>query len=607
MARADAGIALRRVARIFGGMEKARIVEILEEIATYLELKGENPFKIRAYQNGARALESLEEPLATVIAEERLAAVNGIGKALVDKITTLHATGELKFYDELVASIPPGLLELLEIPNFGPKKVKKVHEALGLSTVEELRAACEKGEISALPGFGKKSEDKLLRDIANREAYRARHLWWRVRAVAEPFREGLRGLPAVEAVEVAGSFRRGRETVGDLDFIVGAQDPRPIMDWFTSRPEVEEVTAKGETKSSVRFAGGLQADLRVVPPERFPFALHHFTGSKEHNVKLRQRALERGWSMSEWGLFDKDDEAARTAGGEGRALAVEGVRTEADLFEALGLHYIPPELREGRDEIEAAEAGPIPRLVEAADLRGVFHNHTHASDGTATLLEMAQAAAERGWEYLGIADHSKASFQANGLDETRLRRQIAEIRQLNASGEAPLHLFAGSEVDILRDGSLDFDRDLLDELDYVVLSVHGSMSGLSEREMTDRIVRAITTEMRPQIMLGHLTGRLLLRREAYAVDVSAVVAAAAAHGVIIELNANPHRLDMDWRHWKSAAAAGVLTSINPDAHAPDHFDFVEAGVRVARKGWLRREQVFNTRSLAEVRALLEGQ
>lgn len=581
-------------------METVRIIEILEEIGTYLELKGENPFKVRAYQNGARALETMTESLAEVIAEDRLGSVPGIGKALVDKITTLHQTGALAYYDELRSSIPAGLIEMLEIPNFGPKKVKKVYEALGLTTVDALQAAAERGAIAALPGFGKKSEEKLLRDIANRIAYGRRHLWWDVRAVADPILADLRTLPSVVQAAVAGSFRRGRETVGDLDFIVASETPAPVMDWFTSRPEIEEVTAKGATKSSVRFDRGLQADLRVVPPAQFPFALHHFTGSKEHNVMMRQRALERGWSMSEWGLFAKDDDAALTAGGVGRTLAVEGVTSEAELFRALGLSYLPPELREGREEIEIAEAGPIPDLLQVEDLQGVFHNHTRDSDGSSTLREMALAAGNRGWAYLGLADHSKASFQANGLDADRLLAQVAEIRSLNASRELPVHLFAGCEVDILRDGSLDFDREVLDQLDYVVLSVHGSMSGLSESDMTNRIIRAISTEMKPRIMLGHLTGRILLRREGYAVNINAVIEAAAQLGVVIELNANPHRLDMDWRHWKRAAAAGVLTSINPDAHAPEHFDFVEAGVLCARKGWLQPAHVINTRSLAEI-------
>jgi DNA polymerase (family 10) len=588
-------------------MYKKEIVGILEEIGTLLELKGENTFKIRAYQNGARAIESLDEDLGTVIDEQRLGEVPGIGKALVEKVETLFRTGELEYYDKLKASIPPGLVEMLEIPGFGPKKIKKVHEELGIDTMEGLRSACEAGQVRALSGFGAKSEEKILQGMANLEAYAKRHLWWKVKLVAEPIRDSLAKLEGVAEAAIAGSFRRGRETVGDIDFIVGAKNPAPVMDWFVALPEVREVTAHGSTKSSVRFDDGLQADLRVVPPEQFPFALHHFTGSKDHNVKMRQRALERGWSLSEWGLFEKDaEDQAGASGGKGRKLAVQGVSSEADLFKALDLAFVPPELREGRDEIEAAEAGKLPELVPMDALRGVFHNHTTASDGSASLEEMAAAAAERGWTYLGIADHSKASFQANGLDEERLRAQLQAIREFNESGRSPVRVFAGSEVDILKDGSLDFDADLLNELDYVVLSVHGSMSGMSEEAMTDRIIRALRTPLKVRKMLGHPTGRLLLRREGYAVDLRKVIEAAAEENAVIELNANPSRLDLDWRLWKFAKEAGVLCSINPDAHAPEHFDFVEAGLRAARKGWLTASDILNTRELPAIEDWLKG-
>jgi len=587
-------------------MTKAEIIAILEEIAVLLELKGENAFKIRAYQNGARALESLETDLGPFVTEGRLNEIDGVGKALADKIATLYTTGRLAYYDELKVSVPPGLVAMLEIPHFGPKKIKKVHEALGIDTVEKLKAACEAEGLRSLPGFGAKTEEKILQGIANLVAYGQRHLWWRARSVALPVRDGLAALPEVEAVEVAGSFRRGRETVGDLDFIAASHNPGPVMQWFTSQPEVQEVTALGETKSSVRLRGGLQADLRVVPPDQFAFALHHFTGSKEHNVKMRQRALERGWSLSEWGLFARDEaDQAHVAGGVGRRLAVEGIRTEADLFRALDLAEIVPELREGRGEIEAAETGTLPELLTCSDITGVFHNHTTASDGSASLEEMAQAAAARGWTYLGIADHSKASVQANGLDVERLREQVARIRELNRSGTCPLHLFAGCEVDILKDGSLDFEDAVLEELDYVVLSIHGSMTGSTEEVMTQRILRAIRHPLKVRKILGHLTGRLLLRREAYPVNVNAVIDAAAETGTVIELNANPARLDLDWRHWKRAAEAGVLCAINPDAHAPDHFDFVEAGVLTARKGWLTRDHVLNTRPLEAVQRWLQ--
>lgn len=588
-------------------MTKKEIVAILEEIGTLLELKGENTFKIRAYQNGARALESLERDLAEVIEEGQLGEIPGIGKALVEKIETLFRTGELEYYTKLKESIPAGLVAMLEIPGFGPKKIRKVYDELGIDSLATLKEACEAGRVRALSGFGAKSEEKILQGMANLEAYGKRHLWWHVKLVAEPIREGLAKLEGVETVEIAGSFRRGRETVGDLDFLAAAEDPALVMDWFVSRPEVKEVTAHGATKSSVRFADGLQADLRVVPPTQFPFALHHFTGSKDHNVKMRQRALERGWSLSEWGLFEKDDEdVAGAAGGKGRKLAVSGIQAEADLFRALGLSFIEPELREGRDEIEAAESGNLPELVAMDALTGVFHNHTTASDGSASLEEMAAGATARGWQYLGIADHSKASFQANGLDEARLREQLARIREFNASGQAPVRIFAGCEVDILKDGSLDFEADLLDELDYVVLSVHGSMSGMSEEAMTERIIEAIRTPLKVRKMLGHPTGRLLLRREGYAVDLRRVIEAAAEAGVVIELNANPSRLDLDWRWWKFAKECGVLCSINPDAHDPAHFDFVEAGLRAARKGWLAAADILNTRDLPAIEEWLRG-
>ncbi|RME69976.1 MAG: DNA polymerase/3'-5' exonuclease PolX [Verrucomicrobia bacterium] len=579
-------------------MNKADIADILNEIGTLLELKGENPFKVRAYHNGARALETLDGDLGELIAEGRLGKVKGIGAALAQKIETLYETGRLPFYEELRASVPEGLLEMLEIPGMGAKKVRAIHEKLGITTIEELAEACAAGRVAELPGFGKKSEEKIAAGIRNREAYSKRHLWWSAYAVAGPIVEGLRKLPQVERAEYAGSLRRNLETVGDLDFIVASREPGPVMDWFVGLPGVIEVTGRGETKSSIRLEGGMQADLRVVPPEQFAFALHHFTGSKEHNVMMRQRALARGWSLSEWGLSVVEHGET----GEGGAPPPPAdIRDESGVFAALGLSYIPPELREGLNEIEAAEHDAIPELIRVEDLQGCFHNHTHASDGRNSLEEMAAAAAEHGWAYLGIADHSRAAFQANGLDEDRLAAQIEAIRRLNASGRFPVRLFAGLECDILADGRLDMDGDLLRELDYVVASVHNAL-GQPEEEMTRRLIRAI--EHPCTTMLGHPTGRLLLAREPSRVDMARIIDAAAANGVVIELNANPRRLDMDWRWWSRAAEKGVLCSINPDAHATEQLDFVEAGVRVARKGWLTREHVLNTRSLAEIEAFL---
>ena len=582
-------------------MTKNEIADVLAEIGTLLELKGENPFKVRAYQTGARTLEAIEEAdLARLIAADELQSIKGIGEALAQKIAELHRTGRLEFFEKLKASIEPGLVELLQIPGLGPKKIQALKKQLGVTDIAGLTQACRDGRVAELPGFGEKTQEKLLAGIRNREAYGRRHLWSDAAAVAEPIVAGLRGLPAVLRAEAAGSLRRGLETVGDLDFIVAAKEVAPVVAWFVAQPGVKEVTAQGETKASVRFESGLQADLRLVPEGQFAFALHHFTGSKDHNVQLRQRALARGLSLSEWGLVPAEGEGTAKEKAEAGRQAVAAA-TERELFAALGLHFIPPELREGLGEIELAERGELPRLVEAGDLRGAFHNHTTASDGRNTLAEMTAAADALGWEYLGIADHSKSSFQANGLSEERRRRQIADIRALNASGRFRTRIFAGVECDILGDGTLDYDDALLAELDYTVMSVHNQFAQ-DEETMTRRIVRAI--EHPATTMLGHATGRLLLRREPYRVDVARVVDAAIAHGVIVELNASPWRLDLDWRHWRKAAERGLLCAINPDAHETAGLEHVRTGVNIARKGGLTREQVFTTWPRAEVEAYL---
>ncbi len=577
-------------------MDKKDIIGILEEIATILEIKGENPFKTRAYTTGARILQTLEEDLGTLVEDGRLGEIKGIGKALEEKIGELYTTGKLGYYENLKNSIPTGLLEMLDIPGMGGKKIKALHDALGVDSIDSLTQACESGQVAPLKGFGEKSQKKILDGIRNREAYSARHLWWKARGVADRILPGLRELPEVERAEAAGSLRRGMETVGDLDFLVASTDPAPIMDWFTSQEGIVEVTAKGDTKSSIRLEDGLQADLRVIPPKQFFFALHYFTGSKDHNILMRQRALDKGLHLSEWGL--RTDDEQEKARGEGSIEA----NCEEDIFSALGLQYIPPELREGSREVEAAGSEKaLPQLVTLKDLRGCFHNHTVASDGNATLEDMVRAAEEKGWEYLGISDHSKSSFQANGLDEGRLANQIEAIHRLNASGDFGTHVLAGSEVDILNGGRLDFDDSLLAQLDYVVASVHAGLNQ-DEETLTNRIIKAIEN---PHVtMLGHMTGRLLLRREPGRVNIPKVIDAAIANRTIIELNANPQRLDMDWRHWRKAAEKGLLCSINPDAHDTWHFNFLQTGILSARKGWLTPENILNTWQLEKVLAYL---
>ena len=574
-------------------LAKADIVDVLEEIALLLEIKGDNPFKIRAYQNGARTLETLEDSLDEVITEGRLAKIKGIGAALVDKIESLHATGELEYFDALKASVPGGLIEMRDIPGLGGKKIKALHAQLGIEDIPGLQAACEDGRVAALKGFGQKTAEKIITGIRNREAYNARHMWWTAEEVAKPILKQLRALSYAVRAEAAGSFRRGKETVGDLDFIVASENPAPIMDWFCAMPDVVEVTAHGQTKSSIRLSSGLQADLRIVPEAQFAFALHHFTGSKEHNVAMRQRALTRGYSLSEWGLTTKD---------ESSDLPPITANSETELFAALDMAFVPPELRENRGEIEAAAEDALPELVKMSDLRGAFHNHTTASDGRHTLEEMMQAADELGWEYLGFADHSQASFQANGLDAERVAKQIEAIEALNASGKYKVWVFTGIECDILSDGRLDLDDEILGRLNYVVSSVHNAL-GQDEDVMTARLIKAL--ENPHTTMLGHATGRLLLKREPSKVNLNKVIDAAIANGKIIELNASPYRLDMDWRFWKNAAQKGLLCSINPDAHHIEHYAFRKAGVLTARKGWLTRKDVLNTRSLEDVRTYLK--
>ena len=572
-------------------MDKNDIIGVLDLIGTMLEIKGENPFKVRAYFSGSRTLQTLEEDLGTVIEEGRLGDIPGIGKALTEKIETLFTTGELEFLDKLKASVPDGLLELLEVPGLGGKKINALHQKLGIDSIESLTQACNDGRVAELKGFGTKTQDKILSGIENREAYAARHLWWDARRVADRILPCLQGLPEVDRVEAAGSLRRGMETVGDLDFLVASSKPEPIMEWFTQMEGIVEVTAHGDTKSSVRFEGGMQADLRVVPSEQFYFALHHFTGSKDHNVRMRQKALSMGLSLSEWGLRPEEEKDSSRSKGTVEA------HSEEDIFKTLGLAYIPPALREGMGEVEAAEKNELPELLELKDLRGCFHNHTTASDGRNTLEEIAAEADKRGWQYLGVADHSKSSFQANGLDEARLEKQVEAIRVLNKSGSFTSHIFAGSEVDILSGGKLDFSDSVLETLDYVVASVHNGLTQ-DEETMTARIIKALE---HPKVtMLGHVSGRLLLKREAGKMNIQKIIDAAIANHKIIELNANPMRLDMDWRHWKKAAEKGLVCAINPDAHALPHYDFQITGVNIARKGWLTRDHVFNTRSLQEV-------
>ena len=569
-------------------MTKDQVAASLREIGTILELNGENPFKCRAYLNAARTLETSPTDLTELVRTDRLGELPGIGDALCEKITTLVTTGKLPYLEELRTTIPSGLLSLLDLPGLGPKKLRLLRDQLKIESIEALTKACQDGRLASLDGFGEKTATNLLDSIQRRATYSKLHRLGTALPAAQALLTHLRECPSVNQAEIAGSLRRGKEIVKDLDLIASSKKPKEVMKAFTSAPNVEKVIAHGETKSSVILAGGIPCDLRVVPPEVWPTALAHFTGSKEHNIALRQRAIDRGLHLSEWGLL------------KGKSKTPLKLKDEKDLHKALGLAFIPPELREDSGEIAAAEKDELPDLLTRDQIRGCLHNHTLASDGQDTLAAMAQAAAELGLEWLGIADHSKSSFQANGLDVKRLEKQIEEIQSLN-SKKPKCTLLSGTECDILKDGKLDFPNSLLKELDYVVASVHSGFTS-NEKEMTDRILRAIEN---PHVTcLGHPTGRLLLEREAYPVNIPKILDAAAANGTWIELNANPWRLDLDWRWWHKARDLGILCCINPDAHKISHLRFLDFGVTLARKGWLRAQDVINTRTLVQLRKLL---
>ncbi len=573
---------------------KEQTIELLETIARLLELKGENPFKIRAYTNAARALETFSGHFQTTVVEDKLGELPGIGDAITKKISEYVQTGRLEYFEKLQLEFPESIFELFEITGLGGKKVKVLYEQLGIKTIAELEVAARDGRIAELAGFGAKTAGNLLQSIEQRRKHSGRFLLSDAKIWSDELLEHFRGHPDVSQISAGGSFRRGRETIGDLDLLIATQHPQRIIEHFLSHHAIDRVLARGETKASVLLKHGMQADLRVVANLEFPFALCYFTGSKEHNVTLRGRALQNGWTLNEYRL-GPEPTSKRTP------KPIPEIWTEADLYRALGLAYIPPELRENHGEIEAAEAGELPRLVELQNLRGTFHNHTSESDGNNTLSEMASAAQELGLEYLGIADHSKSSFQAHGLDETRLLKQVEQIRQLNKGFGSDFQVFCGVECDILKDGRLDFADEILAQLDYVVASVHASFT-LSEKEMTKRIIRAL--ENRYVTMLGHPSGRLLLSRESYQVDLGEVIKAAAQTGTIIELNANPRRLDMDWRFWKLAKLQGLKCAINPDAHSDRGLQDLWFGIQAARKGWLTREDVVNCLPLPEVKQLL---
>ena len=576
-------------------MDKNEVVGLLEGIASLLALKeGSSVFEMRAYENAARALGSLDGDINQLVHEGKLKGTSGLGATTIKRIEEAVETGHIAFYDELVANTPQVKLDMLRIPGVGPKRINVIYDQLKVTSLAELEQACKDDKVAHLPGFGKKTQDKILQGLAFLSQHSGRFLYNVAEAEAERIRTALAALPDIVRLQVGGSLRRRRETVKDIDMVASVDDAagsevrRSIMDFFTSQPSVKAVTGKGETKSSVVLNTGIAMDLRLVGDGQFPYTLHHFSGSREHHIALRRRALSMNITINDYGMFKI----------EGDKETLIPCQNEADMYAALGMEYIEPELREDLGEIEAATRHELPQLVQESDLRGVLHAHSTWSDGQNTIREMAEACIARGYSYLGLTDHSKAAAYAGGLNSDALKRQGEEIDKLNEEFKGRLHILKGTECDILRDGTLDFDDETLASLDFVVASIHSNFN-LSQEEQTQRMLRAISN---PYLdIIGHPTGRILLGREGYPLDIDAVIEAAAAAGTCIEINAHPSRLDLDWRYVHKARNKGIKIPVDPDAHTLAGIDDMRYGIGIARKGWLRPTDVLNTMDVEALR------
>ncbi len=564
--------------------------QALEEVATLMRIAGENDFKAIAFDKAARAIENLDEPLATIIADGRLMSVPGIGKSIAADLVALKETGTMPVLESLRSSIPDGLVQWLDISGLGPKNISKIHKALGITSIEELKSACLDGSLAALPGLGDKSAAKIIKSIDWMEQFSARCRLDEAEIIAESMAASISGLNGVRKLAIAGSLRRQLETIGDIDLLVDA-DPEmvvSIFDAFIHAPDVEEVLGRGETKCSVRVKQGRQVDLRIVDSIAYPAALMYFTGSKEHNVYVRGRARERGMALNEYGLFKL------TESGETDFESPVAVHSEESIYRALDLNYIPPELREDNGNLSRFDTWEAADLPELSDIKGILHAHSTWSDGSNTIAEMAQACIDRGYFYLGLTDHSRTAAYAGGLSIDRVHDQWREIDHLNDSymkQGIEFRIFKGIESDILTDGSLDYPDDVLAGFDFVIASVHSSLD-LPEDKMTDRFLRAIENPYTS--IVGHPTGRLLLKREGSKLDMPRIIEAAAASKTAIEINANPWRLDLDWRWGKRASSVSLLTAICPDAHSTKGIDDAKYGISIARKSGFSRDRVLNT-------------
>jgi DNA polymerase (family 10) len=568
-------------------MQNERVAEMLEELGDLKEIIGENPFKVRAYRRAAEAIRRLNTPIEEIVREGKLSEIEGIGASLAAKITEFVKTGKVKELEELRSKVPPSLRAFLEIPDMGPRTAWLVYERLGITTIEELEKAAREGKLRHLPGMGPKKEENILRGIqllrTTAQRFRLDVAW----KTADYITSELKQLPEAKLILPAGSLRRMKETIGDVDILVATTNPEPVMDKFVSLDGIRDVLAKGTTKSSVLFEHGLQVDVRAVPPESFGAAAQYFTGSKDHNISLRERGIKLGLKINEYGVF-REPADEKIAG-----------ETEEGVYQALGLVWIPPELRENRGEIEAAERNEIPKLVELSDIRGDLHIHSNWSDGSETIEALAEAASQLGYEYIAITDHSPP--MGWGVKPDDFKRQIDYIRKLNERIDE-IAILTGVEVDILPDGSLALEDGLLKEFDVVIASVHSQMR-MPKEKMTERILRAM--ENRLVHIIAHPTGRLIGQREPYEVDIELIIKRAAQEGIALEINASPERLDLKDEHARMCKEYGAPVMIGTDAHAIVHLEFMRYGVGTARRGWLEPKDVINTLPLKKLLSFLK--
>ncbi|MEQ9263937.1 MAG: DNA polymerase/3'-5' exonuclease PolX [Balneolaceae bacterium] len=572
------------------------VADKLNLVFQLMQLAGENRFKAIAFDKASQTIKGLSDDINTYIDNKTLTDIKGIGKSIAQDIYLYSETGSMPVLDALQEKVPVGLIKWLDISGLGPKNILKIHQEFGITEIDELKELIESGELAKLPGLGGKSAEKISKSIEWMEKFDERCRLDQATVIAEAIFNSLKDLDGVQKIEVAGSLRRAKETIGDIDILIAAEEEHipNLFEVFTTHERVTEILGKGDTKSSVRTTEGRQVDLRIVKAENFAAALMYFTGSKEHNVALRSRARERGMSLNEYGLFKLQED------GETNWDAPQPFETEADIYKLLGLNWVPPELREDRGEIEIFEEQEELPLVEDSDIRGVIHAHSTWSDGKFSIKEMAEACIERGYEYLGITDHSKTAAYAGGLSEEEIKQQWEEIDALNAefkSAGTDFVIFKGIESDILADGSLDYDDEILAGFDFIVASVHQTLDMPREKMMT-RFRNAIKNPYTR--IVGHPTGRLLLKRNGSDIDLNELVALAAEHNTSIEINASPHRLDLDWSFGNKAREVGLMTSINPDAHSIDGIDVMKYGVKIARKGKYEKERVLNTKSAEEV-------